>query len=132
MRGQRQRWIALLVALLATIVVVDVAAASPRKWYWAQSRAEAMVVQKVRIPDCWFSGDVRCTNPPGPYWASGGPRWKPSSVECTGADEYRSSFKFNRFACKLVIADYYGRPLANGVVGVYVTGQATMRWKLIG
>jgi hypothetical protein len=128
-----RRRIAIFVVFVLAIVLADVAAAAAsRKWYWPQSRAEAMVVRKVRIPDCWFSGDARCTNPPGAYWASGGPRWKPSSVECTGADEYRTSFNFSRFACKIVIADYYGRPLAHGVVAMYVTGAATMRWKLIG
>jgi hypothetical protein len=124
---------AILGALLTASVLASASsAAPPKKWYWTEARAETLVQEKVGIPDCWFSGDSRCDNPPGPYWASGGPRWKPASADCTGADEAGTSFKFGRFACKIVIADYYGKPLARGIVAVYPTGASTMRWKLIG
>ena len=129
-----RRWPIILAMILTLGIAMQsvASAATPKKhWYWSESRAESIVLQKVKIPDCWFSDDNRCANPPGPFWANGGPRWKLQSADCTGADEYRSSFKFRRFTCKIVVADYYGRPLANGVVAVYPTGPMTLRWKLL-
>jgi hypothetical protein len=123
---------ALIVTIVTALCVAGTAAAAtPKKWYWTQSRAETTVLQKVGIPECWVWPDNRCDNPPGPYWANGGARIKPRTADCSGTDEYQSSFKFNRFTCKIVVTDYYGTPAARGTIALYPTGATTFRWKLL-
>jgi hypothetical protein len=128
MRSLRLTFALLGIALSA---VSSAVAATPKKFYWTEPRAEAMVQQQVKIPECWVWPDNRCDNPPGPFWANGGERMPVATVDCTGSDEYRSSFTFNRFRCKIVINDGNGVPAAHGTIAVYVTGRAKLRWKLL-
>jgi hypothetical protein len=121
--------VAVFVVVLA--FVSSAVAATPKRFYWTEPKAESMVLQKVKIPECWVWRDARCDNPPGPFWANGGERMPVATADCTGSDEYRSSFMFNRFRCKIVVNDGNGVPAASGTIAVYVTGRATLRWKLL-
>jgi len=129
---RRRRAAATAVCLVCTLEAASATgAATPRKWYWSQARAEATVLQKVKIPECWIWPDNRCSNPPGPFWANGGSRIKVATADCTGRDEKGASFTFNRFVCKIVVNDGNGVPAAHGTIAVYVTGATTLRWKLL-
>jgi hypothetical protein len=122
-----------VLSIFAALIVIaaPASATTPKKWYWTQSHAETTVLQRVKIPTCWVWPDNRCDNPPGPFWANGGGRVKPATTDCSGADEYHSSFKFNRFTCKIMVADGNGVPAARGTIALYVTGATTFRWKLL-
>jgi hypothetical protein len=93
----------------------------PKKsYYWPESRAESFVVAKVKIPGCnVWPDDNRC------------PGWQVSvaviSADCSGASELGTTFKYNRFTCKVVL---YNND-AEGKIAVYVVGPTTFHWKIL-
>lgn len=95
--------------------------AADRRAYWTENEAEQRVRASVRIPDCLVYEGPGCARRVGD---------RPSSAECTGADEYDSTFTYPRFTCAIVINDGYGRPRSRGRIAVFPTG-ATFRWVLL-
>jgi hypothetical protein len=114
-------------ALGSALVVLAVAASSsaataPPQWRWSESHAEAVVMAKVRIPYCnVYPSSSQC--PEGPN-AIG---FQLQSADCTGAGEYRATFTYTRFTCKIVVYNGY----AKGRIAVYPTGRSTLRWKIL-
>jgi hypothetical protein len=110
-------------ALLFAVVVSAATAATQKKWYWSESRADALVVANERIPFCRvYPGDNEC-----PVGSMKNVAIRLDSADCSGASEYRSSFTYNRFTCKVVT---YNNG-ANARIAVYVTGRSTFRWRVI-
>ena len=120
----RMKVLATAAALLFAVVVSTTAtAATAKKWYWSESRADAVVVANVRIPFCRvYPGDNEC-----PVGSMKNVAIRLDSADCSGASEYRSSFTYNRFTCEVVT---YNNG-ANARIAVYVTGRSTFRWRVI-
>jgi hypothetical protein len=109
-----------MLAATALALAGTASAATPKKWYWSETQAEALVVKKVRVPYCRvFPDSPTCPGDRVLMYLE--------SADCVGADELGSSFKFNRFRCQVVINYGY----AKGRIAVYVTGPTTLRWKII-
>jgi hypothetical protein len=104
--------------------------ATPKKWYWTQSRAEALVVARVKLPFCRVDpSDPDCA--PNGVPRPGHPNligFSLGEAQCSGSDELGSSFRYRRFSCR-VITPY--PPYFRATVAVYVTGAATFQWKLL-
>ena len=116
-----RRAIAGIGCLVATIAFASpVGATAPKKYYWPASRAEAFVVAKVKVPACnVYPEDNRC------------PGWQVSiaviSADCRGASELGTTFRYNRFTCKIVLYN----DDAEGTIAVYVVGPTTFHWKIL-
>jgi hypothetical protein len=92
---------------------------SGQKFYWSEDQANAIVVAKVRLPDCVvIPSDTDCAGRTG---------FALSSADCQGYDELGTSFTFNRFECRVLTygGDFEAR------IAVYVTGPTTFRWKTL-
>lgn len=93
---------------------------SAKKYYWTESEAEAMVVQKVRLPYCTvWPNDSDCRAQSA---------WPLEDARCRGIDELGTTFRFNRFTCDVVASYRYKK---GGRIAVWVTGLTTLRWQLI-
>jgi hypothetical protein len=107
--------------IVAIVLAAPAGAAVPTKrYYWPESRAEAFVVAKVKIPACnVYPDDNRC------------PGWQVSiaviSADCRGASELGTTFRYNRFTCKIIL---YNND-AEGAIAVYVVGPTTFHWKIL-
>lgn len=123
--------LALVSAIVAALAISPAAEATGpvTKWSWTASQAERLVLQKVRIPFCRvFPNENDCANGrpiPGSHGTRGG--YRVASASCVGTDEIGSSFRFPRFSCEVVTAQYPRQ----GHIAVYVTGPTTFRWKII-
>lgn len=122
-----------LVMLVAIAALTGSAAASTttKKWYWAEDRAEAVLVAKFRMPYCrWEPNDAKVCKPTG-VPLPGHPNligFQLGDASCTGADELGVSFKFSRFRCR-VVSRY--APFFRSSIAVYPTGALTFRWKVL-
>jgi|SRR5581483_9138167 len=118
-----------LLASLALLVFASTSnAARAGKWYWSQSKAEALVAAKVHIPMCQidrYATGPTCNNPK-PHQ----PGFAVGSATCEGADERGSSFAYARFSCAITVVDGYGRAIAKGRILVYPSGPTLFRWKI--
>jgi hypothetical protein len=123
----RMTFLVVLVAVSAAVVGPAVAAPSSSaasQAYWSESKAETLVVRKVKIPYCRiWPEDSEC--PDGTMRSGRTPVIK---ADCTGASEYKATFRYNRFTCKIVTYNHN----AHGRIAVYVTGRLTFRWKILG
>jgi hypothetical protein len=112
------------VLLAASVLASASSATVPKKWYWSESRAEALVVAHVKIPSCAiWPDDPGCD-------ATGRPNDTTSVIraDCQGASEYKSSFTYPRFVCKVITYNNN----AEGRIAVYVVGRTTFHWKILG
>lgn len=122
-----------LFALVALSAAVTSTAATPRKFYWPEEKAERLAAAKVRIPYCAVFGyqDTKCAG--SWYRPDGRPKlgfYGLNDVTCTGADERGETFAFARFRCRFV-AGVRVRDYARGSLLLYPTGKTTLRWKLV-
>ena len=130
---------AFLAVLLAAIVVASVSAevtgaATPKKSYWTEEKAEA-VAATIRVHYCIVvPSDPKCADYPAFKPKIG--FYTPEEVECRGADELRDTFAFSRFICKFVLG-YESREsglyvqMASGRLRLDPAGRAKFRWKLV-
>lgn len=88
-------------------------------YYWTENHAEAIVLQKVWIPNC-------VVNPDDPQ-CRGRNAWGLRSAECRGLDEKPGTFTYSRFTCEIVV---FGVNL-RGRIAVWPTGPTTLRWRLL-
>lgn len=123
-------------SLFAGVIVVlalapSLGAATPKRWYWTESRAEGFVLLKVKLPGCRYApSPTECTADGKPL--PGHPNvvgFQLGDAQCTGSNELGQTFKYARFSCRVISA--YA-PFFRATVAVYVTGPVTFRWKIIG
>jgi hypothetical protein len=113
----------LALALVAAVMVATASAATPKKFYWSEEKAESLAAAKVRIPYCKvFPADSKC---PGYTYGFYGL----NEVLCTGADEKGETFTYARFRCRF-LAGVRVQDYARGSLTLYPTGKTTFRWKL--
>lgn len=125
------RWCA-AIAVVAIALGISTASAAPtaaKRWYWTQSRAETLVLAKVRLPGCRVSPDpTNCSASGAPLPGRHPIGFTLGEVRCSGAGELGVSFKYSRFSCE-VVSSY--PPYFTAEIAVYVTGPNTFRWAII-
>jgi hypothetical protein len=89
-------------------------------YYWSESYAEQMVVNKVKIPACNIEGaDSTCGTEAA---------YRVVSASCRGLDEKPGTFTYSRFECD-IRAGYQGR--IGGRIAVWPTGATTLKWRIL-
>lgn len=121
-------------AVLCTIAAGSASAATPKKWYWTEEKAEA-VAANIHVHFCVVvPSDPKCADYPAFKPKIG--FYTPDEVECRGADELRDTFRFSRFICKFVLGYESSQSglyvqMASGRLRLDPAGRAKFRWKLV-
>lgn len=115
--------------IVAVLSLAGTAGATvPKKWYWPTTKAEAVVITKLRIPSCRVDPDPTNCSPNGTPLPGRHPiGYQIGAADCTGSDELGTRFVYNRFQCR--VAAKYARVQA--MFAIYVTGQNTFRWRVL-
>jgi hypothetical protein len=89
-------------------------------YYWSESYAEQIVLNKVKIPACNIPGAGSTCGTQSPYLVD--------SAVCRGLDEKPGTFTYSRFTCDIRVG-YQGR--IGGRIAVWPTGPTTLKWRII-
>lgn len=126
-RRLQSSWIATLVSVViagaAAGALTSDASSSTRKWYWTESHAEAAVIAHVRIPYCRVDPSDSHCGTGTPYHVG----LAVISADCVGATELRSTFRYNRFTCRIVT---YNNG-AEGKIAVFPVSATAFHWKIL-